>query len=68
MLGKMVDDISSGNIEPNPYTRGSRHNACSFCPYGAICHETNVEGRRNYAAMTSQKFWEEIEKEMNKLD
>ena len=67
LLGKMVDDISSGNIEANPYTRGSRHNACSFCPYGAICHEVSVEGRRNYAAMSSQKFWEEIEKEMNKL-
>ena len=66
LLGKMVDDISSGNIEANPYTRGSRHNACSFCPYGAICHDASVEGRRNYAAMTAQKFWEEIEKEMDR--
>ena len=66
LLGKMVDDISSGNIEANPYTRGSRHNACTFCPYGAICHDAYVEGRRNYAAMSAQKFWEEIEKEMNR--
>ena len=66
LLGKMVDDIASGCVEPNPYTRGSRHNACSFCPYGSICHQADVQGRRDYAAMSAQKFWEEIEKEMNK--
>ena len=65
LLGKMVDDIASGCVEPNPYTRGSRHNACSFCPYGTICHQSSVEGRREYAMMTSQKFWEEVEKEMS---
>ncbi|MBQ7768452.1 MAG: exodeoxyribonuclease V subunit gamma [Oscillospiraceae bacterium] len=65
LLGKMVDDIASGCVEPNPYTRGGRHNACAFCPYGAVCHEATVEGRRDYAAITSQKFWEDIEKEMS---
>ncbi len=65
LLGKMVNDISSGNLEPNPYTRGGRHNACAFCPYGAVCHEATVPGRRDYAAMSPQKFWEEIEKEMS---
>lgn len=65
LLGKMVDEISSGCVEPNPYTRGSRHNACAFCPYGSVCHEATVEGRRDYAAMTPQRFWEEIEKEMS---
>ena len=65
ILGKMVDDIASGNVEPNPYTRGGRHNACAFCPYGSVCHEATVAGRRDYAAITQQKFWEDIEKEMN---
>ena len=63
-LGKMVEDIASGNVEANPYTRGSSHNVCSFCPYGAVCHEAEVEGRRNYQAMKPQRFWEEVEKEM----
>lgn len=67
LLGKMVDDISSGCVEPNPYTRGGRHNACAFCPYGAICHQETVEGRRDYAAMSPQRFWEEIEKEMSSI-
>ena len=66
LLGKMVDDISSGCVEPNPYTRGGRHNACTFCPYGAVCHDATVVGRRNYAAMSPAKFWEDIEKEMSK--
>ncbi len=65
-LGKMVEDIASGNVEPNPYTRGSSHNACAFCPYGSICHAHQVEGRRNYRAMKPQKFWEEVEKEMKR--
>ena len=65
LLGKMVDDIASGCVEPNPYTRGGRHNACTFCPYGAVCREATVEGRRDYAAITAQKFWEDIEKEMS---
>lgn len=63
-LGKMVEDIASGNVEANPYTRGSSHNACAFCPYGTICHEERVDGRRNYQAMKPQRFWEEVEKEM----
>jgi len=63
VLSSMVEDIASGNIQPNPYTRGSSHNACAFCPYGAVCHETEVEDRRNYKAMSAQRFWEEIRKE-----
>ena len=66
ILAGMVEDIASGNVEPNPYTRGSSHNACAFCPYGAVCHESQVPGRRNYKAMTAQRFWEELEKEMTR--
>ena len=66
LLGRMVDDIASGNITPNPYTRGTSHNACAFCPYGAVCHAEKVEGRRNYKAMPAQRFWEEIEKGVNR--
>ena len=64
-LGKMVEDIASGNVTPNPYTRGSSHNACAFCPYGAVCHEAEVAGRRNYKTMKAQQFWMEVGKEMS---
>ena len=64
-LSGMVDDIASGNVSPNPYTRGTSHSACAFCPYSAVCAETAEAGRRNYKTMTSQRFWEEVEKEVN---
>ena len=64
ILQKMVDDIASGNVEPNPYTRGTG-NVCNYCPYGAVCHPSDISGRRNYKTMDSKRFWEEIRKEMN---
>ena len=64
VLGRLVEDIASGNVEPNPYTRGNYHNACAYCPYGTVCHKASVEGRRNYQSMKSQKFWEDVGKEM----
>ena len=64
LLRNMVDEIASGNIGPNPYTRGSSHNACTYCPYGSICHPNQVEERRNYKTMSAQRFWEEVEKEV----
>ena len=68
VLEKLVDDIASGNVRPNPYTRGSSHDACRFCDYSSICHVATVEDRRNYQAMSSLRFWEEVEKEMSKRD
>ena len=64
LLGRMVDDIASGNVMPNPYTRGNAHDACMYCPYKAVCHPASTAGRRNYKAMTAQRFWEEVGKEM----
>lgn len=61
LLGNMAEEIASGNVEPNPYTRGTSHNACTFCPYGAVCHKETVAGRRNYKAMKPQQFWQCIE-------
>ncbi len=64
ILKDLVETIASGNVDPNPYTRGSSHNACAFCPYGSVCKEASEEGRRNYKTMTQQRFWDEIGKEM----
>jgi len=63
-LKKMVDEIVSGEVSPNPYTRGSSHDACRYCPYQDVCHFTTVSGRRNYKTMSAQRFWDEIGKEM----
>ncbi len=66
LLEGIVDEIASGNVTPNPYTRGASHDACRFCPYGAVCHSAQVEGRRNYQAMTADRFWTEIERSEQK--
>lgn len=65
LLGKIVDEIASGCVDPNPYTRGSSDHACRFCPYGPVCHPATVDGRRNYKTITAPKFWEDVEKEVN---
>jgi len=66
VLQKLIAQIAQGDVEPNPYCRGKSHNACTYCPYKAICHYDRVPGRRNYAAMSAQRFWEEIGKEMDR--
>ena len=60
-LGKIVDEIASGNVDPNPYTRGASHSACAFCPFGAVCHKAEVAGRRNREAVSAEEFWAEME-------
>lgn len=63
ILGKLVEDIASGDVTANPYTRGTSHNACAYCPYDPICHAATVEDRRNYQKMTATEFWQAVEKE-----
>jgi len=65
-LEKLVDEIASGTVEPNPYTRGTAHSACAYCPYGPVCRDKKEEGRRNYRTMDAQRFWDEIGKEMDR--
>ncbi len=64
-LRSLIADIAGGNITPNPYTRGENHDACKFCPYKKICHYVTVPGRRDYAEMKADRFWEEIRKEQS---
>ena len=63
-LEGMIDTISSGDITPNPYTRGNSHNACTFCPYSSVCHLETVTDRRNYKTMSAKWFWEAVEEEV----
>ncbi|MGM9669036.1 MAG: PD-(D/E)XK nuclease family protein [Faecousia sp.] len=63
-LRSLTDQIASGQVEPNPYMRGTSHSACGFCPYGAVCRLDGTDACRNYKTMSAQRFWEEIEKEV----
>lgn len=63
ILAQLVEDIASGDVTANPYTRGTSHNACTYCPYDPICHSATVEKRRNYQKMTAKDFWQALEQE-----
>ncbi len=65
LLRDMVEEIASGRVDPNPYTRGSVQNACTYCPYQPVCDHTNVPDRRNYKAMTAERFWQEVDREVS---
>ncbi len=65
LLADMVQEISSGNVSPNPYSRGSAFDACRFCPYGSVCHPEKCAEKRNFRALKAQEFWELVEKEEN---
>ena len=65
VLAKLVEEIASGNVEPNPYCRGTGQDSCTYCPYKAVCHFNTVQDRRNYKTMTAQRFWEEIGRELD---
>lgn len=64
VVGELVDQIASGDVSPNPYTRGSAHNACRFCPYEPVCRLSREKGRRNYKMMTAREFWNRLEQEV----
>jgi ATP-dependent helicase/nuclease subunit B len=66
LLSSFVDDISSGCVTPNPYTRGSKHNPCIYCPYRAVCHPSYLEGRREFKEMSAQWFWDAVREENDK--
>ncbi len=63
LLGRLVDEIASGEVSPNPYMRGTQYSPCKYCPYRAICRRETLPQVRNYSAMSAERFWMEIEKE-----
>lgn len=65
LLADLVEEIATGNVSPNPYSRGSAFDACRFCPYGSVCHPEKYAEKRNFRALKASEFWELVEKEEN---
>ncbi len=63
-LEALLDDLSSGNVEANPYMRGV-NTACRFCPYKPVCNQRELAGARNYQAVKADRFWDDVEKEVS---
>lgn len=62
LVGHFVDEIASGNIDANPYTRGAGAGACTYCPYSGVCNPECVPGRRVYKAINAEQFWNDVER------
>lgn len=60
-VGKMVNEIASGNVEANPYQR-EKNDACRYCHYDSICHPETLTQCRKFAKTESSRFWEDVEK------
>ncbi len=64
-LRRTADEIASGDISPNPYTRGAAHGSCDYCPYAQACQLDTYDGAVRRLAATDRKlFWEKIEQEV----
>ncbi|MBO5317968.1 MAG: exodeoxyribonuclease V subunit gamma [Oscillospiraceae bacterium] len=64
LLKRLVDNICQGDVEPDPYMRGSSFSACKYCPYHQVCHPANVENVRNFKTVSAERFWQDIEQEV----
>ncbi len=56
----LIDEISGGSVEPNPYYRGPDHNACRYCEYYDACHLDACGKTRPFRAVSEAEFWEKI--------
>ncbi len=65
ILANLVNDIASGCVDPNPYSRGETDNACHFCPFKAICHPEENGEFRVLAKTDFAKFWGKLVEEMD---
>ncbi len=65
-LSALLEDLSEGNVAPNPYMRGRNSGACIYCPYTSICAQMEISGMRNYETVKAERFWEDIDKEVHR--
>ena len=56
-MAGVTEEICTGSIRPNPYTRGST-GSCTYCPYAGVCHLDlcGIEAR-SLRATSAKEFW-----------
>lgn len=59
-VGRLIDKISEGSVEPDPYYRGPKSNACLYCEYRDACHLDAYGSQRPFRAVKEEEFWETI--------
>ncbi len=59
-VARLIDEISGGTVDPNPYYRGPDHNACRYCEYYDACHLDACGKTRPFRAVGETEFWKTI--------
>ena len=56
-LRSVTEEIRSGNVRPNPYTRGT-YGSCLWCPYSSVCHlDLCCNEPRSLRTTAAGEFW-----------
>ncbi len=61
LLVEMGRELAAGDIDADPYWKGSGHTACDFCDFAQACHFEEGRGgdRRRYLySVRGREFWE----------
>ena len=65
MLGSLADDISSGNVSPNPVIRDATNSACTYCEFADVCQkDMEKHEERHLKKITNRQFFETLQKEV----
>lgn len=59
-VGRLIDKISEGSVEPDPYNRGPADNPCRYCDYRDACQLDAYGSQRTFRAVSESEFWEKI--------
>jgi len=67
---KKANEIIEGNIEINPYIRGT-NTGCDYCPYKSICgfsSDLSKKGFRRLANLEEKLIWQNIKEELGESE
>ncbi|MCD8357094.1 MAG: exodeoxyribonuclease V subunit gamma [Clostridia bacterium] len=66
ILQEMGKELLHGSMEANPVRRGPVEDACTWCPYRAVCRFDTTLGDKphNIAKIKPEEFWRSIDEEL----
>lgn len=65
LLREIARELERGNIDADPYARGPRDTACTYCPFAPACHFEPGRGGDHIEYIRStrgEEFWKDIDK------
>ncbi len=62
LLHQIAQELQQGNIDADPYNRGPRKTACTYCPFAAACNFDEGRDRWHYLRKPrADEFWQFID-------